>query len=167
MTAMDGRDESVDELADAWEAAWSGGDLGTFMALCAPDLHYEDPITAVPLQGVPALYEHVQRLWRAFPNVTLERAGERLSDGRYVALPVRATGRNTGGLDTLPASHREVELRAVFWCELDIGRTRLWRVRAVFDAYGAAITLGLIPRPGTLRNRALLALQGYGLRLGG
>lgn len=164
---MDGRDESVDELADAWEAAWSGGDLGTFMALCAPDLHYEDPITAVPLQGVPALYEHVQRLWRAFPNVTLERAGERLSDGRYVALPVRATGRNTGGLDTLPASHREVELRAVFWCELDIGRTRLWRVRAVFDAYGAAITLGLIPRPGTLRNRALLALQGYGLRLGG
>jgi steroid delta-isomerase-like uncharacterized protein len=167
MTAMDGRDVSVDQLADAWEAAWSGGDLGTFMALCAPDLHYEDPITPVPLQGVPALYEHVQRLWRAFPDVTLERAGERLCDGRYVALPVRATGRNTGGLDGLPASHREVELRAVFWCELDIGRTRLWRVRAVFDAYGAAITLGLIPRPGTLRNRALLALQGYGLRLGG
>jgi steroid delta-isomerase-like uncharacterized protein len=167
MTAMDGRDVSVDQLADAWEAAWSGGGLGAFMALCAPDLHYEDPITPVPLQGVPALYEHVQRLWRAFPNVTFERAGERLSDGRYVALPVRATGRNTGGLDGLPASHREVELRAVFWCELDIGRTRLWRVRAVFDAYGAAITLGLIPRPGTLRNRALLALQGYGLRLGG
>jgi steroid delta-isomerase-like uncharacterized protein len=167
MTAMDGRDVSVDELADAWEAAWSGGDLGTFMALCAPDLHYEDPVTPVPLQGVPALYEHVQRLWRAFPNLTLERAGERLSDGRYVALPVRASGRNTGGLDTLPASHREVELRVVFWCELDVGRTRLWRVRAVFDAYGAAITLGLIPRPGTLRNRALLALQGYGLRLGG
>ena len=40
-------------------------------------------------------------------------------------------------------------------------------MRAVFDAYGAAISLGLIPRPGSLRNRALLALQGYGLRLGG
>ena len=31
----------------------------------------------------------------------------------------------------------------------------------------AAIALGLIPRPGSLRNRALLALQGYGIRLGG
>jgi hypothetical protein len=98
--------------------------------------------------------------------VTFERAGERLSNGRYIALPVRASGRNTGGLDSLPASHRELQLHAVFWCELDMGRTRLWRVRAVFDAYGAAIALGLIPRPGTLRNRALLALQGYGLRLG-
>jgi steroid delta-isomerase-like uncharacterized protein len=164
---MAGSDVRVDQLADAWEAAWSGGDSHAFMALCAPDLHYEDPLTPQPLHGVPALGEHARRLWRAFPDVTLERAGERLSNGRFVALPVRAVGRNTGGLDGLPASHRELELHAVFWGELDLGRTRLWRVRAVFDAYGAAIALGLIPRPGTLRNRALLALQGYGIRLGG
>ena len=76
---------------------------------------------------------------------------------------MRATGRNTGSLDGLPASHRQVELHVVFWCELDLSRTRLWRVHAVFDAYRAAVTLGLLPRPGTLRNRAVLALQGYGL----
>jgi steroid delta-isomerase-like uncharacterized protein len=155
---------SVDSLADAWEAAWSGGDSGAFTALCAPDLHYEDPLTRNPLNGVAALAAHAERLWRAFPDVTLERAGERLSDGRFVALPVRAAGRNSGALDSLPASHREIELRVVFWCELDLGRSRLWRVRAVFDAYGAAVSLGLIPRPGTLRNRAVLALQGYGIR---
>ena len=103
------------------------------------------------------------RLWRAFPDVALEHAGTRLCDGRYAALPVRAVGRNTGLLDGLPASHRLVELHVVFWCELDLSRTRLWRVHAVFDAYGAAVTLGLLPRPGTLRNRAVLALQGYGL----
>jgi steroid delta-isomerase-like uncharacterized protein len=165
MLAMDGPAVSVDAIADAWEAAWSGGVSAAFMALCAPDLHYEDPLTPAPLLGVGALAEHAERLWRAFPDVTLERAGERLSDGRYVALPVRAVGRNTGPLDSLPASHREVELRAVFWCELDLGRTRLWRVRTLFDAHGAAVTLGLIPRPGTLRNRAVLALQGYGIRL--
>ena len=158
---------SVDQLADAWEAAWSGGDLGAFGALCAPDLHYEDALTSTPLQGVAALTEHVQRLWRAFPDVRLERAGARLTDGRFAALPVRASGRNTGALDSLPASHREIALHVVFWCELDLGRTRLWRVRAVYDAYGAAVALGLIPRPGTLRNKALLALQGYGVRLGG
>jgi steroid delta-isomerase-like uncharacterized protein len=164
---MAGGDLIVDRLADAWEAAWSGGDTRAFLALCAPDLHYEDPLTPRPLHGVAALGEHAQRLWRAFPDVALERAGERLSNGRFVALPVRAVGRNTGSLDSLPASHRELELHAVFWGELDLGRTRLWRVRTVFDAYGAAIALGLIPRPGSLRNRALLALQGYGLRLGG
>jgi len=153
----------VDRLADAWEAAWSGYDPGAFAALCAPDLHYEDPLTPEPLQGVPALADHAARLWRAFPDVHLERAGERLMNERYAALPVRASGRNTGPLDGLVASHRPVELHAVFWCELDLSRTRLWRVRAVYDAYDAAVTLGLVPRPGSLRNRALLALQGYGL----
>ena len=161
---MEGQLASVDRLADSWEVAWSGGVAAAFMALCAPDLHYEDPLTRSPLHGVAELSEHAERLWRAFPDVTLERAGERLTDGRFVALPVRAFGRNTGTLDGLPASHREIELRAVFWCELDLGRTRLWRVRTVFDAYGAAVALGLIPRPGTLRNRAVLALQGYGIR---
>jgi steroid delta-isomerase-like uncharacterized protein len=155
---------SVDSLADAWETAWSSGDSGAFMALCAPDLHYEDPLTPVPLHGVPQLVAHVERLWRSFPDVTISRAGERLFDGRYLALPVRAVGRNTGGLDALPASHREINLLAVFWCELDLGRTRMWRVRAIFDSYAVAVSLGLIPRPGSLRNRAVLALQGYGIR---
>ena len=154
----------VDRLADAWEAAWSGGDPHAFLEICAPDLHYEDPLTTEPLQGVAALGEHAGRLWRAFPDVELERAGERLSDGRFAALPVRVVGRNTGALDGLPASHRHIEVHCVCWCELDLGRTRLWRVRAVYDAYGAAVALGLLPRPGTLRNRAVLALQGYGLR---
>jgi steroid delta-isomerase-like uncharacterized protein len=158
---------SVEALADAWEAAWSGGDPGAFLTLCAPDLHYEDPLTPAPLQGVSALGAHAERLWRAFPDVRMARAGERLCDGRYAALPVLANARNTGALDGLPASHREIELRVVFWCELDLSGGRLWRVRAVFDAYGAAVALGLLPRPGTLRNRAVLALQGYGLRFGG
>ena len=156
---------SVEALADAWEAAWSGRDPRAFASVCAPDLHYEDALLAAPLHGVDALAEHVGRLWRAFPDVRLEAAGARLTDGRFAALPVRAYGRNTGQLDGLPASHRAVELHIVFWCELDAGRARLWRVRAVYDAYGAALELGLIPRPGTLRNRALLMLQGYGLRL--
>ena len=156
---------SVDALADAWEAAWSGGVARAFAPICAPDLHNEDPLAVTPLRGVDALAEHAARLWRAFPDVRLEPAGARLTDGRFAALPVRARGRNSGALDGLPASHRSVEVHIVFWCELDASRTRLWRVRAVYDAYGAAVALGLIPKPGTLRNRALLMLQGYGLRL--
>jgi steroid delta-isomerase-like uncharacterized protein len=167
MTERDtaGAPASVDRLADAWEAAWSGRDLGAFATICAPDLHYEDPLTTTPLRGVSALADHAGRLWRAFPDVRVTRAGERLADGRFAALPLRVSGRNTGPLDGLPASHRAIEVHAVCWCELDLSRTRLWRVRAVYDAYGAAVSLGVLPRPGTLRHRAVLALQGYGVRL--
>ncbi len=41
---------------------------------------------------------------------------------------------------------------------------RLFRVRAFFDAYGAAVALGVLPRPGTLSGKALLLLRGFGLR---
>jgi hypothetical protein len=36
-----------------------------------------------------------------------------------------------------------------------------------FDAYGAAVQLGVLPARGTLSERALLALRGFGLRLDG
>jgi steroid delta-isomerase-like uncharacterized protein len=154
-------------LADGWEAAWSGHDTSAFASLCAPDLHYEDPVARTPLSGVAGLAHHAERLWRAFPDVTMESAGERVADGRRLVLPTRVQGTNTGSLDGLPASHRRLSVHVVFWCELEPAGVRLWRVRAFFDSHAAAVELGLIPRPGTLRSRAVLMLQGYGLWGGG
>ena len=56
-------------------------------------------------------------------------------------------------------------VHAVFYCELAEGR--LFRVRAFFDLYGAAMQLGILPKPGTVSEKALLALRGFGLRAGG
>jgi hypothetical protein len=42
----------------------------------------------------------------------------------------------------------------------------LWRVRAFFDLYDAAIQLGVLPRPGSVGQRALMLLRGFGLRAG-
>jgi len=153
----------ADGLAERWHAAWSGRDPAAFLEICAPDLHYEDPLTPRPLGGTAALGEHAARLWRAFPDARMEPTGEPLADGRFVALPVRLQGRNTGQLDLLPASHRELIVHAIFWCELDPAGARLWRVRAFFDAHAAAVDLGLLPRPGSWRRRAVHALQGYGM----
>jgi steroid delta-isomerase-like uncharacterized protein len=154
-------------LAKRWYAAWSARDARAFLEFCAPDLHYEDPLTAEPLFGTTALGAHAERLWSAFPDVAMEPTGAPLGNDRWLALPVRLHGRNTGSLDGLPASHRELVLHAVCWCELDLSGERLWRVRAYYDAHGAAVALGLLPRPGTLRGRAVLALQGFGLLGGG
>ena len=37
-------------------------------------------------------------------------------------------------------------------------------MRAFFDAYDAAVQLGVLPARGTLGERALLMLRGFGLR---
>ena len=73
---------TVDELIDGWEAAWSGKDAGAFEPLCAPGVHYEDPLTGEPLEGVDAVARHAERLWAAFPDARLERTGARLTDER-------------------------------------------------------------------------------------
>jgi steroid delta-isomerase-like uncharacterized protein len=155
---------TVDELIDGWEAAWTGRQVDAFSAVTTVRVQYEDPLTAAPLVGPGELAEHAGLLWRGFPNVRLERSGERLSNGRYVAAPCRLIGTHRGPIGGLPASGRELSIQTVFYCELEGGL--LHRVRAFFDAYAAAVQLGILPARGTLGERALLALRGFGLRAG-
>jgi predicted ester cyclase len=153
-------------LLERFEAAWSSADLHRELAeTCAPDLHYEDPLTfSGPLHGPGALAAHAARLRAAAPDVRVESAGERLTDGRFVAAPVRVLGTHTGELDAFPPGGREIKVHAVLYCELDEARTRLWRVRAFFDLYDAAMQLGVLPQPGSFGERALMLLRGFGLR---
>jgi hypothetical protein len=43
---------------------------------------------------------------------------------------------------------------------------RMFRIRAFCDVYGAAVSRGVLPRPGTLGEKALLMLRGFGLLRG-
>jgi steroid delta-isomerase-like uncharacterized protein len=153
---------SVDELFDGWEAAWSGKDPAAFEALCAGAIHYEDPLTAEPLEGLDPLVGHAERLWAGFPDARLEKIGERLQQGNYVAAPCKLLGTHRAPLEGLPATNRFVVVHCVFYCELERGH--LLRVRAFFDLYDAAVQLGVLPGRGTLGEKALLVLRGFGLR---
>jgi steroid delta-isomerase-like uncharacterized protein len=152
----------VDALVDRWEAAWSGKDPDAFADLCASDLHYEDPLTGEPLEGADALARHAGRLWGAFPDARMERTGERLTKGRFLAAPAKVLGTHRGALEGLPATNRFVVVHCVFYCELE--RNRMLRVRAFFDLYDAATQLGVLPGRGTMGEKALLVLRGFGLR---
>ena len=123
------------------------------LATCALDLHYEDPLTPEPLVGPAALAGHVGKLRTGAPDARLEATGEILSDGRFVAAPARVLATHTGQFGEFPPSGRAIAVQAVLYCELDDDRTRLWRVRAFFDLYDAAIQLGVLPKPGS-RKRA-------------
>jgi steroid delta-isomerase-like uncharacterized protein len=157
-------DDDVDALVDHWQSVWSGRDRSGFAAVCAPDVHYEDPLTDEPLEGPAAIGRHASRLWKLFPDARVERTGARLSDGRYVAAPCKVLGTHRGEIEGLPPTGRFLVMHAVFYCELDEAGERLWRVRAFYDAYDAAVQLGVLPARGTFGERALLMLRGFGLR---
>jgi steroid delta-isomerase-like uncharacterized protein len=159
-----GAPAAIDELIDGWEAAWSGKDSEAFTELCDQRFHYEDPLTSEPLEGVDELCEHAERLWRAFPDARVERTGARLSDGLFVAAPAKLLATHRAPLEGLPATNRFVVVHCVFYCELRA--ERLLRVRAFFDLYGAAMQLGVLPARGTLGEKAMLVLRGFGLRTG-
>ena len=153
-----------DDLFDAWERAWSGRDKRAFKPLCHEDVHYEDPLTPEPLEGHKAIARHAQRLWAAFPDARMQRTGERTLNGPYVAAPVKVLATHRREVAGLAATNRFMIVHAVLYCELRDGR--LLRIRAFFDLYGAAVQLGVLPRPGTLGEKALLMLRGFGFRSG-
>jgi steroid delta-isomerase-like uncharacterized protein len=155
---------TVDELIDGWQAAWSGKNPAAFEEVCASGIQYEDPLTGEPLDGIDALTAHAGRLWAAFPDARMERTGERLSNGHFVAAPCKVLGTHRAALAGLPASNRFVVLHCVFYCELQHDLLR--RVRGFFDVYDAATQLGVPPARGTMGEKALLMLRGFGLRAG-
>jgi steroid delta-isomerase-like uncharacterized protein len=152
----------VDELFDAWERAWSGRDPGAFAPLCAVGFAYEDPLTPAPLEGVDALVRHARRLWKAFPDARVNSTGERLSDGRFACAPCKVLGTHEGRIGGITRTGRFIVVHAVVYAELEDGLLR--RVRAFFDVHGAATALGVLPQPGTVGEKALLLLRGFGIR---
>ena len=62
------------------------------------------------------------------------------------------------------AINRFIVVHCLFYCEL--AHERIHRVRAFFDLYDAAVQLGVLPARGTLGEKALLVLRGFGLRSG-
>lgn len=156
------RSRTVDELFDDWEDAWSDHDESAFRRVCGPQVHYEDPLTPEPLEGVPALLAHAERLWEAFPDARLEQLGPRLGDGHLAAAPAKLLGTHRQPLGGLPATGRFIVVPVIFYCELE--RSRFLRVRAFYDLYDAAVQLGALPGRGSLSEKALLMLRGFGLR---
>jgi steroid delta-isomerase-like uncharacterized protein len=153
---------SFEGLIDRWEAAWSSKDPEAFEAVCATHVHYEDSTTSEPLEGLEALVAHAQRLWAAFPDARLERTGERLSSERFFAAPCKLLGTHRAALEGLPASNRFVVVHCVVYAEVQ--NEQVFRARAFFDLYDAAVQLGVLPGHGSLGEKALLMLRGFGLR---
>ena len=78
--------------------------------------------------------------------------------------PVLVSGTHQESIASIPATGRRLTVHALLYCELDPPGERLWRVRAFFDAYDAAIQLGVMPERGSIGEKAILLVRGFGLR---
>ena len=92
----------------------------------------------------------------------MNSTGERLCDGRYACAPCKVLGTHRGSIGGVTPTGRFVVVHAVVYAELR--DDRLLRARAFFDVHGAATALGVLPQPGTMGEKALLLLRGFGLR---
>ncbi len=151
----------LDELAAAWRAAWAAP-AGGFEGSCTPDVRYEDPVAIEPLTGVDELEAHAALLRAGFPDLRIEPSGANLGDDVHACIPWRALGTHRGELAGLPPTGRFVILQGVHYVELLDGRVR--RARGFFDLYDSAVQLGALPGRGSLGEKALLVLRGFGLR---
>jgi steroid delta-isomerase-like uncharacterized protein len=152
----------VDALFDAWERAWSGRDPAAFEPLCADAFTYEDPLTPEPVSGAAGLAAHARRLWEAFPDARVNATGERLTDGRFACAPCKVLGTHRERIGNVAATNRFIVVHAVVYAELE--DERLLRARAFFDVHAVATALGVLPKPGTVGEKALLLLRGFGIR---
>ena len=81
-----------------------------------------------------------------------------------MAAPSKLLATHKAPLESLPPSNRFIVVHCLFYCELR--DDRLLRVRGFFDLYDAATQLGVLPSRGTMGEKALLMLRGFGLRAG-
>jgi len=152
----------VDPLIDAWVAAWSGRDVAAFRQVCIGDLHYEDPLSKRPLQGVDKLEARATRLWKAFPDLRVESAGPRLAQDGHLAAPIRIVGTHRSPIAGIPATGRTLSLHAICYCEVRHGL--FGRVRVFYDLHDAQVQLGAAPEAGSAAERAMRVVMGFGLR---
>lgn len=135
--------------------------------LVTHDVHYEDAFVAAPLLGPDQVADHLALVWSAFPDASFETTGPVLHDGdRIVALPMRLVGNHTEALGAVPASHRFVHVHGMLVLELDATAHRVHRARLFADRYAASVQLGVLPQSGTVGDRAVRAIQGFGLLWG-
>jgi steroid delta-isomerase-like uncharacterized protein len=152
---------SLDVLASAWAAAWTGRNGARFESCCTHDVSYEDPVATELLEGLEALSRHAQLLRSAFPDVRVEPTSPPLGAGSHACLPWRLLGTHSGETPTLPATERFTTVHGVHYVELADGAIR--RARGFFDLYDAGTQLGLLPGRGSLGAAGLRLLQGFGL----
>jgi steroid delta-isomerase-like uncharacterized protein len=142
-------------------AAWNGHDTATIADLVTDDVVWEDPALPAPAHGVAAVQEFMRSAWVAFPDLRFDEtdAPHCTFGGDHVAWRWRMRGTMRGSIEPpgFAPTGRPMEVEGVdVWTMRD---GRIARYRAYYDTNDLARQLGIVPKPGSAGEKAMVALQ--------
>jgi steroid delta-isomerase-like uncharacterized protein len=159
--------EWVEEFADRWIAAWNSHQPERVLELMTDDIVYDDSGWPQTLRGHAQVREFLEFMWRAFPDLAVERVGDPLvaSDGSRAAFWWRARMTNRGPIDPpgIPATGKRSEYEGADFHDYRDGKVA--RLRIVFDMADILRQLGLLPERGSAAARVMVGMQKLRARL--
>ena len=136
----------MDEAKQVWEAyirAWNRHDIEGIMAVVANDFIYDErPMTMrEPLVGKKAFADYLIRVLTAFPDLSIEilslDAGEKMAWSESLM-----RGTQTGKMNKLPASNRQMVVRVA--CAFEVADGRLIHERLYWDCANTLRQFGAV-----------------------
>jgi predicted ester cyclase len=151
----------VASFAGEWMEAYNAQALPRILALCSPEIRWEDP--GLPEVGVghDAVRRFLEMTWRAFPDIRFSEpeAPHLALDGSQAITRWAATATMRGPL--VPPGLGPTGRRVAF-DGVDLWRFRgglLASYRAIYDTGNVGRQLGALPERGSLAERLVVALQ--------
>jgi steroid delta-isomerase-like uncharacterized protein len=138
-------------------------DLDQIVADGHPEEYADDFVAIGEFRGKDAVREFFREMFEAMPDfdLTVERV---VGDDTAVAVKWSATGTFSGGaFQGIQATGRPVQLRGVDFFEIEGGLIR--RNTVFYDGASFARQIGMLPREGSLADRAMLTLFNLKTRL--
>ena len=157
MTADDARN-----FAGRWGTAWNSRRADEVLALCAPDVAWNDPLTEEPERGAGAVRRYLESLWAAFPDMELAWVEAPLCsvDGNRIACRWRMTATMLGSLEPQGFAPTGRRLNAEGIDVFELGEDGLVQsYEGFFDARAMAQQLGLLPTTGSTAERIAVTAQ--------
>jgi steroid delta-isomerase-like uncharacterized protein len=161
--AVEAEVRSAREVALATVDAVRKRDLDQLVADAHPDDYADDFVAIGEFRGKDAVRGFFAELFAAMPDfdLTVERV---VADDNSVAVRWRASATFTGApFQGIQATGRAVELRGLDFFEIEDGLIR--RNTVFYDGASFARQIGMLPREGSLPDRAMLALFNLKTRL--
>jgi steroid delta-isomerase-like uncharacterized protein len=159
--------EEARSFAAAWREAWNSRDPGEVLALCAPDVEWNDPLTDGVERGADAVRRYLESLWAAFPDMELDWMEEPLCslEAGRVACRWRMTATMLGPLEPqgFAPTGRRLDAQGVDVFGLREGVVHSYD--GFFDARAMAQQVGLLPASGSAAERMAVAAQRISARV--
>ena len=160
-------DSFLSDFAERWLEVYNAHDVHGVLAMCTPDIRWEDPSLVRAGAGHADVRHFLETIWTAFPDLLFTNPGPALrsADGTSAAIPWAAIGSMRGALvpPGLAATGNRVEFAGIDLWSFRHGK--LCRYSAFYDTAQVARAIGALPERESAAERMLVWAQRIGVRM--